>query len=279
MPEPVETPAVEERGPWERLRQMARVTALKRTVDGRINDETWWRGPILYDLVRRYRPAHVLEFGTGRGYGAVCMASASIDAGFPCTVWTVDVVPPDVAQETVIDEGDGPAPVRISVAEIWRRHIPSDVSSRIRCLTGSSVSVMARWRRSGGPRVQFCFLDGGHDYVTVKHDFIAGLRVADRGCAFLFDDYTARATYGVRRLVDGGIRPRLPAGAVEVVDGRSRDRTVRGEDVAHELALVRGEYIGADPLGQFFSRPALAAFAGRLSVAHVAQEIRRRWRP
>lgn len=276
MPEPGVTVTIEASGPWDRLRRLARVTALKRAIDGRLHADTWWRGPILYELIRRYRPAHVLEFGTGRGYGAVCMATASIDADFPCTVWTVDMVPPEAPQETVIDEGDGPATARLSVAEIWRRHIPAEVAARIRCLTGDSVAVMAGWRRSGRPRVQFCFLDGGHDFVTVKHDFIAALRVADRGCAFLFDDYTQRATYGVRRLVDREIRPRLPAGAVEILDGRSRDRTIRGEDVAHELALVRGEHLGTEPLAQFYTGPALARFAARLAATRAVRRVRAR---
>lgn len=118
-----------------------------------------------------------------------------------------------------------------------------------------------------------CFIDGGHDYETVRHDFAAALAVAAPGCAFLLDDYTARRGYGVRRFVDGEVRPRVPHPAVEIVDGLSRDRTVYGEDVAHELALLRGEFVGERPLQQFFSP--LAARRARVSARarHLARRV------
>lgn len=255
------------------LRRFASLMALKHTPDGRFFAGHWQRGPVLYGLVQRYQPRNVLEFGTGRGFGAACMAKAAVDAGIDCTVWTIDRIAPDERQAWALDEGRGPEVREASLAEVWNRHLPGDVRSRIRCLTGDSLAVMRAWITRGLPRVQFCYIDGGHDYWTVKHDFIAALRIADRGCTLLFDDYAARPGYGVKRLVDEEIRPPLPTEAVEVIDVVSRDRAAPGQDAPHEMALVRGEYLDDRRVAQFYTDRAVRAFGRRFTAVRQFRRI------
>jgi hypothetical protein len=260
---------------WDEFRRLAAVTALKRAADGEFFSGHWWRGPLLYALVTHYRPRHVLEFGTGRGYGAVCMAKAAVDGGFDCTVWTIDSIPPETKQEWPIDEGRGPEVRYLALAEVWSRHVPEAARARIRCLTGDSTRVMAEWSARGRPRVQLSFLDGGHDYATVKHDFIAALGVADAHGTFVFDDYTDRPDYGVRRLIDAEIRPRVPAAAIEILDAYLDDRLPGGRRVRHQLALVRGEYLGAAPLSLFYSSRALRGARARVALRRAVSRCRR----
>lgn len=263
---------------WAFLQCLARLTALKQAPDGTFHLGHWWRGPLLYTLVQRSRPRHILEFGTGRGYGALCMAQASVDGGFDCTVWTIDRIPPTHVQPWAIDEGDAPLVVQRSLEQVWSAHVPADLTQRIRCLTGDSRAVMQRWERAGHPRIDFCFIDGGHDYSSVKHDLLAVCQVANPGCSILFDDYTERRGYGVKRLIDREIAQRVPGDTLDVIDTLAQDRTVCGEVVPHKMVLIRGDRLGRAALPQLYSPGAVRWFFGqdavRCATASLVSRVR-----
>ena len=266
---------IDESDRWAQQRHWARLTALKYSA-GAFHLGHWWRGPLLYSLVQYYKPRHILEFGTGRGYGALCMAQASLDAQFECTIWTIDMVPPTQHQEWAIDEGSGPEFRQLALKQVWDKHFPTTLTQRIRLLTGDSASVMREWRRERRPYIDFCFIDGGHNYWTVKHDFIAGLNVARSRCSFLFDDYTKRRGYGVTRLIDQDIMPQVPREAVEVLDTFSHVDTTDG-NVAHRMALLDGTQGDTIPIGRFYSSMAVKTFVliyqvycyGRRMASHL----------
>ena len=258
---------------WAQLRQLANVTALKRSPMGDFHLGHWWRGPLLYSLVQYHRPRHILEFGTGRGYGALCMGQAAIDGGFECTIWTIDMIPPACVQEWAIDEGEGPEVRRLSLKDVWARHFPPELTRHIHLLTGDSLSVMRMWHEKGFPRIDFCFIDAGHNYWAVKHDFMAALEVAAPGCSFLFDDYTERRRYGVQRLIDEDVIPKLPLEAVEIIDILTRDKTEYGEDVEHKMALLLGEDTNAVTLGRFYSRSTVRWFKRMYGVYSPSRRL------
>ncbi len=223
---------------WEEFHRLYKLLALRRTPEGRYHEPNWWRGPLLFCLVREFRPRVILEFGTGRGYGAVCMAKALVEAGIEGTVYSIDVLGPDAPQQWAIDEGDGPTVLPYSRDDVWNKHLSDDVRLRIRCLTGLSADVMDRWKQQNLPDVDFCFIDAGHGYWDVKRDFLATLQVANQGCHFLFDDYTTYRWYGVNRLVDGEVVPRLRDGELTPIDTLSKDCMAPGEEVEHLMALL-----------------------------------------
>jgi len=80
---------------------------MRKAPDGTYYPGNWWRRPLLYALVGYYKPINVLEFGTGRGYGAISMVKASLNQGFECTIWTIDRVSPLIPQPWPIDEEEG----------------------------------------------------------------------------------------------------------------------------------------------------------------------------
>lgn len=259
---------------WAYLQNLAKLTALKYAPFGTFHLGHWWRGPLLYSLVQFYHPKHILEFGTGRGYGSLCMAQAAMDADIDCTVWTIDQIPPTTPQQWAIDEGEGPQLKELSLQEVWQRHFSPSLTQRIHLLTRDSRTIMSNWVKSGSPRIDFCFIDGGHDYWTAKHDFITALRIANPGCTFLFDDYTERKGYGVKRLLDQETLPRISPDAIEVIDILSRDQTVFGEDVAHKMALLHGEYLSTSPINQFYSPCKIRSFEwcyGLVSTIRTAE--------
>ena len=242
---------------WENLRHLAHLTALKQSPSGQFHLGHWWRGPLLYSLVYHHRPCHILEFGTGRGYGSICMAKAAWDAGIPCTLWTIDKIPPTTPQLWPIDEGNGPEIKQLSLAQIWDQYLPAQLTQRIHCLTGDSAPVMKKWRQNGKPSIDFCFIDGGHDYWTVKHDFLSALKVVNPGCTFLFDDYIERNDYGIKRLVDREIRRHIPPQAIEIIDVFSENTT---QAIPHPMVLLPGEHIESEPTCQFYTRKAIRRF-------------------
>ena len=265
------------------FRGLARLTALKQAPDGAVHLGHWRRGPFLDALVKRLKPRHILEFGTGRGYGALCMARASVEGGFDCTVWTIDMIPTTQPQPWLLDEGAGAVSIHASLEQVWSKHMPAAWIQRIRCLTGDSRSVMKRWRRESLPRIDGCFIDGGHDYGTVKHDFVAALRIANPRCSFLFDDYTDRKGYGVKQFFDSELAPKLPAEAWEVLDPLTWDETRFGEKVAHKLVLLNGDALGARTLAELYSPREVRAFEGwdalRVGCRRIATGLKALVRP
>ncbi len=263
----------EDEASWSEFQRLARLTALKYSERTSYHLGHWWRGPLLYALVRHYRPTCILEIGTGRGYGALSMARAVEDTGFECTIWTIDCVPPDRLQSWAIDDGHGPMVREASLEEVWQTYIPFQLRRRIRLLTGDSASVMGEWVTYDRPRIDFCFIDGGHDYWTAKRDFIAALRVANPGCTVVLDDYTGRRGYGVKTLVDAEIVPRLSGSTVEIIDLLSLDRTSFREEVLHQLALIKGECFAEPPLARFYSSRDAQRFERRATlVARLRQK-------
>jgi len=224
---------------WGEFKQLAKLTAMRRAPDGVYYLGNFWRGPLLYALVSYYKPRNILEFGTGRGYGASSMAKAGLDQDFECTVWTIDRVSPSIRQPWPIDEGNGPTVKFLSLQEVWERYVPVEIRERIRCLTGNSYYVMREWKRWRLPSIDFFFIDGGHNYWTVKHDFIAALRIANPKAVFVFDDYGARKGYGVKRLIDKEILPKCPSNSIEIIDTLAEQARPASEgQVEHKMVLL-----------------------------------------
>jgi hypothetical protein len=195
--------------------RLARLTALRATGGGDFYRSNVVRGELLYHLVQHLRPATILEFGTGRGFGSMSMAMAAEDAGLDTRIYTVDMVPPTQPQSWALDEGDGPKVVSRSLREVWAQ-FPAAWTERVRLLTGTSGPVMRDWFADPSrPAVDFAFVDGGHDYWTARHDVLASL-LAGRGgrMSLLLDDYGGVQGEAVRRLVDGPLEAALAPAAV-----------------------------------------------------------------
>ena len=193
---------VPELPPTEEFWELGDLTALRNGKDGRFYRSNYERGLLLYALVTKFRPKVVLEFGTGRGYGALCMARAMAENSIDGDIYTINLRRFDERLEWAIDEGDGPRVDNLSLKDVWAKHMPLDWTSRIHHMCGSSTEIMGRWKRSGLPSPDLAFIDGGHDYLTVKHDFYSMLDVAAPAHRILFDDYALRLDFGVCKLID-----------------------------------------------------------------------------
>lgn len=263
----------------DEFRHLARVTALRQAQEGTYYVRNWWRGPLLYALVSHYRPRSVLEFGTGRGYGTLSMAKASLERGFECRIWTIDLIPPTTCQRWDIDEGNGATTKSLALDVVWEQSVSIKIRERISCLSGDSYSVMREWKRLGRPNIDLFFIDGGHDYRTVKHDFIAGLRVANSGAVFMFDDYGKRKRYGVKKLIDNECVPKCPQESVEVIDTfAGRDLPSVEGQVDHKMVLLDTKQI--PELNQhFYSTARARKYMTSYQIIRYGRNLRRRFVP
>lgn len=217
--------------PAEQFFRLGDRTGLRRDDDGRFYRANYERGILLYALVAAYRPRVLLEFGTGRGYGCLCAAWAMEDQGIDGRVFTVDMVDDDEAFDWPIDEGEGPRVARLSRSKVWSQAAPAEWQRRIQRLRGRSSHVMRRWT---GPPVEMAFIDGGHGYEAVRHDFYAALGVAAERFGILFDDYAPMPGFGVQRLVDEEVATAFDAELIHT------DRRWLGGERAHLADPVYG---------------------------------------
>ena len=193
--------------PEESFWRLGDLTALRRDPEGRFYRSNYDRGILLYAMVARYRPRVILEFGTGRGYGALCMARAAVECGLDSLVYSIDRRQFDEKLAWPIDYESGPVMETLSLSDVWSSHCPPEWVDRVRCLTGSSVEIIRKWKSCGLPDPELAYIDGGHDYDTVKHDFYGMLHLAAPPFRVLFDDYADRPGFGICRLVDEELAP------------------------------------------------------------------------
>jgi hypothetical protein len=253
---------------WDVFRRLGDLTKLRAAGDGfrAVNYES---GVLLYSLVRKHRPRRILEIGTGRGYGAFCMAIALEDAGIDGQVVTIDARSYDEPQEWAIDDGTGPRVARLSRRDVWERHVESRLRARVRQVHGSSFDALAGLLAEGGDPVEMVYIDGDHTHPIVRHDFYASLLLARPPFRMLLDDYTPLShLYGVRRLVDDEIAPVFEAEAIHT-DGRWHGQA------ASAVPLDRSDQAQVIVDSEKTKRPLEEAFP-RARVARIVR-FHRRW--
>lgn len=198
---------------------LAELTALRTSADGGFYASNYMRGPLLYALVSARRPAAILEFGTGRGYGALCMARALVDHGIDGRVHTIDLVPSDEKVDWAYADDRGPKVERWSRGSFWAAHVPPTWTERVVSLSGRSSDVMDRQGRRLPP-IDLAFIDGGHDRATARHDILATVSVGSDRLGMLLDDVADRPGFGVASAVRELLAERFPVVLIPADWGR-----------------------------------------------------------
>lgn len=194
--------------PLEEFWKLGDLTGLRQNKDGRFYRANYERGILLYALVAKYRPQTILEFGTGRGYGCLCMAWSMEDHKIPGCIYTIDQIPQEESFPWAIDWGKGPTIEKLARSEVWPKAALASWITRIKVLTGWAGQVMRRYQ---GPKIEMAFIDGGHDYEAVCHDFYSVLQVAADRFGILFDDYAPKPGFGIQKLIDDKVVPYFDA--------------------------------------------------------------------
>lgn len=143
----------------------------------------WQHGRVLYSVARQYLAGKtgkvlLLDIGTAKGFSALCLQWALMDAGVVGTVVSVDVIDPCSREprNTVAEVG---APKTLTeVLAAW----PEADAIMFRQSTGID------WLHNYTGRIEFAFVDGKHTGQVVWKE---GLLLADRqqpGDVVVFDD-------------------------------------------------------------------------------------------
>lgn len=191
----------------EWFEEMGNLTALRLDKRHGFYRSNYSRGPLLYSLVTKYRPNVLLEFGTGRGYGTVCMARSLVDNSIDGEIFTVDTISGTDCQPWPIDRGSGPVVETLAANDVWDQYFEIEWQSRITRLTGASATLLTEWESKGLPNPDFSYIDAGHRFEEVRHDFYAFLSIAAPQFTVVFDDYVSRRGFGVKRLIDTEVAP------------------------------------------------------------------------
>lgn len=194
---------------WEAFVRLGNLTKLRQNDQGEFHHANYESGLLLYAIIRHYKPAQILEIGTGRGYGAFCMAMALRDNGTQGKIITLDVKSYTDKQTWPFDDGSGPRIESFSLQEVWEGYLDAELRAMIELRQGFSSHAMQQLLQENTFHPQFIYIDGNHTYPVSRHDLFASLLLADSSSfRILLDDYTPHShIYGVRRLVDSRLAP------------------------------------------------------------------------
>ena len=129
-----------------------------------------------------------LDIGTARGFSAMSIARALMDAGTDGCVYTVDVIDHEEPRDWHIakqrdDELKGAQPMTRS--QIWQRWFAKE-SALVSPIKGRSLEILDAWPHG---QIDLAFLDGSHSYSDVKGELeLLDSLMAPR-CVIVMDDY------------------------------------------------------------------------------------------
>lgn len=139
-----------------------------------------WRSPLheyplLYSLVAFFRPRKIFEIGAARGLSSIVMAAALRDWGIDGHIWTSEIRPEFC----------------VSAAEYIKKY---EMDHWITLLCGDGRVEALKYAP-----YDLAFIDGNHDYQSVKLDFAV---LKDLARHLLFHDSQWLPTPDVKRFVD-----------------------------------------------------------------------------
>ena len=223
------------------IRTLARNGGDQSLVDGLCGVTSTPAPPNLFPTSTPPLINYILDIGTARGFSAITMARALLDANLDGMVYSVDVI--DHRSKLIWHGGkhdpeDPLANTSINRSEVWSCWFEEEASC-VTPLHGQSHEILENW--SIGP-IDIAFIDGEHTYNAVKRDLslLEGL-MTPTGVVVL-DDYHTGVSIGALRSrpVNGAVR--LMGRAAKHIWPTLRERLRLG--VGNEFLVVKRRYAG-----------------------------------
>jgi len=130
------------------------------------------------------------------------MEWAMSDYNIDGKIFSIDILPNNEPWSRPIDYGDGIMIENLSNREVWKVLSKPKWQEKIETISGYSGQVISK---NNFLDADFAYIDGGHFYEAVKHDFYSFLKNSNKKFSILFDDYIERESYGVKDFVDNEI--------------------------------------------------------------------------
>lgn len=143
----------------------------------------WQHGRVLYTLARHVfatatAPVTCLDIGTAKGFSALCVQWALLDAQRDGSVTSVDVMPPEarVRRGTIVEVDR-----LLTLREILA---PWPESQSITFVASTGID----WLKRHPGRIHFAFIDGKHTFEVVEHEGRLLAARQEPGDLAVFDD-------------------------------------------------------------------------------------------
>jgi len=147
------------------------------------------------DSMSEFRQLNILETGTARGFSSLCMAKAIDDMDIIGKIYTFDVLPHNSEMYwNCIEDELGPKS-RANLLTPWK-----DLMEKYIVFVQGDVKITL-------PKVQlfrinFAFLDGGHEYDNIIFEFLLIEPLQQKDDVIIFDDYNEKQFPGLVSAVD-----------------------------------------------------------------------------
>ena len=139
---------------------------------------------------------NILEIGTARGYSSICMADVLEELNTNGKILSLDILPINKKIFwNCIDDINYGKQTRYELLKTWEYLI----NKYVIFINGYTRIVL---RKLYFPRINFCFIDGSHDYDDVKYEIQYITKRQRKNDVIFFDDYNIKKFPGVVKAIN-----------------------------------------------------------------------------
>ncbi len=162
--------------------------------NGKYYGSNFERGLLLRQIIRSKKPKRILELGTGRGFGTICMADCIVSEGLNCSIETIDCISASTRQSWPHAKKAEFFREDIAVDEFWSKEF-NNLKSCIKMHCGKTSDVIIQLLKES-KEFDFIFMDAAHDLASVFLDLSGGIALLATGGCMLLDDFAPMESFG-----------------------------------------------------------------------------------
>jgi predicted O-methyltransferase YrrM len=163
--------------------------------NGKLLISNFERGIILRKITREKTPKNILELGTGRGFGSICMADCIKAEKIDATIKTIDCIHENEKQKWPYQKNGLNHTDEISLKSFWEKEY-GDLNKLIKRYNGKTSDIIQVFLKNA-QRFDFIFMDAAHDFKSVYLDLAGSISVLNSGGSLLMDDYAPTESFGL----------------------------------------------------------------------------------